>query len=68
MKAKFKFVENNNVKCQCDFGATLYRAILTIFTISDGIAKTRRDKNIVPMAQLKTHLSRWVFVFTSREQ
>ena len=27
-----------------------------------------RDKNIVPLAQLKTHLSRWVFVFISREQ
>ena len=27
----------------CKFGATLYRAILTIFTISNGTLKTRRD-------------------------
>ena len=27
-----------------------------------------RDKNIVPLAHFKTHLSRWVFVFISREQ
>ena len=27
-----------------------------------------RDKNIVPLAQFKTHLSRWVFVFISWEQ
>ena len=72
----------------CKFGATLYRAILTIFTISheitrwsyditryytiftisNGTLKTRRDKNIVPLAQFKTHLPRWVFVFISREQ
>ena len=42
--------------------------IFTLFTISNGIAKTQRDKNIVPWAQFKTHLSRWVFVFISREQ
>ena len=29
----------------CKFGATLYRSILTIFTISNGIAKTPRDKS-----------------------
>ena len=52
----------------CKFGATLYRAILTIFTISNNVVKTRRDKNIVPLAHFKTHLSRWVFVFISREQ
>ena len=27
----------------CKFGATLYQTILTIFTISNGIAKTQRD-------------------------
>ena len=41
---------------------------LTIFTISNGVLKTPRDKNIVPLAQIKTHLSRWVFVFISWEQ
>ena len=44
---KFQFVELNKrwmpVWFWCKFGATLYRAILTIFTISNGIAKTRRD-------------------------
>ena len=40
-----------------------YSRYCTIFTISNGILKTRRDKNIVPSAQFKTHLSRWVFVF-----
>ena len=40
---KFQFVEQNSVECWCDLGATLYRAILTIFTISNGIAKTPRD-------------------------
>ena len=65
----------------CKFGATLYQTILTIFTIShentryftlftilNSVSKTPRDKNIVPLAQFKTHLSRWVFVFISWEQ
>ena len=52
----------------CDFGATLYQTILTILTISNSTFKTRRDKNIVPLAHIKTHLSRWVFVFISWEQ
>ena len=31
------------VRFWCKFGATLYRAILTIFTISNGTLKTPRD-------------------------
>ena len=40
---KFRFVEQNSVECWCDFGATLYATILTIFTISNGTLKTPRD-------------------------
>jgi len=45
---KFQFIDQNSFECWCDFwckfGATLYRAILTIFTISNGVLKTQRDK------------------------
>ena len=41
--SKFQFVELNGRLMWCDFGATLYRAILTIFTISNGTLKTPRD-------------------------
>jgi len=34
------------VRFWCKFGATLYATILTIFTISHGVAKTQRDKEI----------------------
>ena len=55
-----------------DFGANFVqhfiKGYLTIFTIWGGALKTRRDKNIVPLAHIKTHLSRWVFVFISWEQ
>ena len=44
---QFQFIEQNSVECWCDFwckfGTTLYATILTIFTISNGIAKTPRD-------------------------
>ena len=40
----------------------------TIFRGTNASEKTQRDKNIVPLAQIKTHLSRWVFVFISWEQ
>ena len=36
----------------CKFGATLYRAILTIFTISNGIAKTPRDNQTKRVCKL----------------
>ena len=45
----------------CKFGATLYRAILTIFTISNGILKTQRDNLLFLI--YKNSASAGLFVF-----
>ena len=41
------------------------KTTLSCFCASRRPHSSRRDKNRVPLAQFKTHLSRWVFVFIS---
>ena len=53
----------SSAKSWCKFGATLYRAILTIFTTSNGVLKTRRDHYPFGIISIQNSTHSWVLFF-----